>query len=303
MFEFFMGTMFPAKLKTQKITSYQEDCRFTGSPEDSPYLLKINQEQCQIKSTNFKHRKVVSIPLFLVVFATFIFLMNSFFESHHSNYDGFISRVNGYKEFSENSINPPKGIDRYRPFFDKEPSVFDYLISYYSGNFYAGTKYSIYLTILLALGLGYCLYITGKSAFFGPYPILVLDRKRQILYTWENNKVYMARYKDAGYATLNNNLFIKLFSFNTEKNILDTILFQPNASDHSSLFLSEKYENNAFISFINTYMQKGRDAITDHDFECEPLTLYFGGYNPPADADSQIANTLGMLDKETVSDA
>ncbi|HAT1529043.1 TPA: hypothetical protein I8W52_004303, partial [Morganella morganii] len=176
MFEFFMGTMFPAKLKTQKITSCREDSGLTDSPEDSPYLLKINQEQCQIKSTNFKHRKVVSIPLFLVVFATFIFLMNSFFESHHSNYDGFISRVNGYKEFSENSINPPKGIDRYRPFFDKEPSVFDYLISYYSGNFYAGTKYSIYLTILLALGLGYCLYITGKSAFFGPYPILVLDR-------------------------------------------------------------------------------------------------------------------------------
>ncbi|MEM8325769.1 hypothetical protein Q4S25_21205, partial [Morganella morganii] len=62
-------------------------------------------------------------------------------------------------------------------------------------------------------------------------------------------------------------------------------------------------ENNAFINFINTYMQKGRDAITDHDFECEPLTLYFGSHNPPADADSQIANTVGMLDKETVSDA
>ncbi|MEM8325900.1 hypothetical protein Q4S25_21875, partial [Morganella morganii] len=76
---------------------------------------------------------------------------------------------------------------------------------------------SIYLTILLAFGFGYCLYITGKSAFWGPYPILVLDRKRQILYTWENNKVYMARYKDAGYATPNNNVFIKLFSFNTEK--------------------------------------------------------------------------------------
>ncbi|MDH0356055.1 hypothetical protein [Morganella sp. GD04133] len=303
MFEFFMGTMFPAKLKTQKITSYQEDGRFTGSPEDSPYLLKINQEQCQIKSTNFKHRKVVSIPLFLVIFVTSIFMLNYFLDGHISRYRNFIFLTNVYKEKHEHSINITKGIEKYRPFFDKEPNLYDYLVSYYSGGFYAGTKYSIYLTILLVFGIGYCLYITGKSALFGPYPILVLDRKRQILYTWENNKVYMARYKDSGYATPNNNLFIKLFSFNTEKNRLDTILFQPNASDHSSLFLSEKYENNAFISFINTYMQKGRDAITDHDFECEPLTLYFGSYSPPADADSQIANTVGMLDKETGSDA
>ncbi|HGY3147558.1 TPA: hypothetical protein ACNVU4_001600 [Morganella morganii] len=303
MFKFFMGTMFPAKLKTQKITSCREDYRLTGSLEDSPYLLKINSEQCKIKSTNFSYRKFFSIPLFLVIFVTSIFMLNYFLDGHISRYRNFIFLTNVYKEKYEHSINITKGIEKYRPFFDKGPNLYDYLVSYYSGGFYAGTKYSIYLTILLTLGFGYCLYITGKSAFWGPYPILVLDRKRQILYTWENNKVYMARYKDAGYATPNNNLFIKLFSFNTEKNRLDTILFQPNASDHSSLFLSEKYENNAFISFINAYMQKGRDAITDHDFECEPLTLYFGGYNPPADADSQIENTLGMLDKETVSDA
>ncbi|HBH7054301.1 TPA: hypothetical protein KV183_003800 [Morganella morganii] len=303
MFEFFMGTMFPAKLKTQKITSCREDYRLTGSLEDSPYLLKINSEQCKIKSTNFSYRKFFSIPLFLVVVATSLFSVYFFINDHIRTYRQFYSEVSMYERIYTETSVIREPAEQYIPFFNKEPNLFDYLTSFYSGDFYVGAGYSIYLTIILAFGFGYCLYITGKSAFFGPYPILVLDRKRQILYTWENNKVYMARYKDAGYATPNNNVFIKLFSFNTEKNRLDTILFQPNASDHSSLFLSEKYENNAFISFINTYMQKGRDAITDHNFECEPLTLYFGSYNPPADADSQIANTVGMLDKETVSDA
>ncbi|EOD2823432.1 hypothetical protein ACJLWH_004420, partial [Providencia stuartii] len=246
--------------------SYPEDYNAKGSLEDSPYVLKINLEQCQIKSTNFNYRKVVSIPLFLVVLAVFIFMINSFFENHYSNYKSFISVIYGYKDIYENSVNPPEAVELYRPFFDKTPNLFDYLISYYSGNFYAGTEYSIYLTILFAFAFGYALYITGKSVFIGPYPILVLDRKRNLLYTWENKKVYVARYEDAGYAAPSNNLFIKLFTFNSDKNRLETILFQPNASVHSSLFLSEEYENNAFISFINAYMQKGRDAITDHDF-------------------------------------
>ncbi|AIN65714.1 hypothetical protein AAH235_002808 [Providencia stuartii] len=303
MFKFFMGTMFPSKLKTQKITSYPEDYNAKGSLEDSPYVLKINLEQCQIKSTNFNYRKVVSIPLFLVVLAVFIFMINSFFENHYSNYKSFISVIYGYKDIYENSVNPPEAVELYRPFFDKTPNLFDYLISYYSGNFYAGTEYSIYLTILFAFAFGYALYITGKSVFIGPYPILVLDRKRNLLYTWENKKVYVARYEDAGYAAPSNNLFIKLFTFNSDKNRLETILFQPNASVHSSLFLSEEYENNAFISFINAYMQKGRDAITDHDFGSEPLKFYFGSYEPPIDVDAQIAKTLNQLDKEKPIDA
>ncbi|EDU61641.1 hypothetical protein [Providencia stuartii] len=303
MFKFFMGTMFPSKLKTQKITSYPEDYNAKGSLEDSPYVLKINSEQCQIKSTNFNYRKVVSIPLFLVVLAVFIFMINSFFENHYSNYKSFISVIYGYKDIYENSVNPPEAVELYRPFFDKTPNLFDYLISYYSGNFYAGTEYSIYLTILFAFAFGYALYITGKSVFIGPYPILVLDRKRNLLYTWENKKVYVARYEDAGYAAPSNNLFIKLFTFNSDKNRLETILFQPNASVHSSLFLSEEYENNAFISFINAYMQKGRDAITDHDFGSEPLKFYFGSYEPPIDVDAQIAKTLNQLDKEKPIDA
>ncbi|WP_350893039.1 hypothetical protein [Providencia stuartii] len=295
--------MFPSKLKTQKITSYPEDYNAKGSLEDSPYVLKINSEQCQIKSTNFNYRKVVSIPLFLVVLAVFIFMINSFFENHYSNYKSFISVIYGYKDIYENSVNPPEAVELYRPFFDKTPNLFDYLISYYSGNFYAGTEYSIYLTILFAFAFGYALYITGKSVFIGPYPILVLDRKRNLLYTWENKKVYVARYEDAGYAAPSNNLFIKLFTFNSDKNRLETILFQPNASVHSSLFLSEEYENNAFISFINAYMQKGRDAITGHDFESEPLKFYFGSYEPPIDVDAQIAKTLNQLDKEKPIDA
>ncbi|MEK2551278.1 hypothetical protein AB7044_19435 [Providencia stuartii] len=303
MFKFFMVTMFPSKLKTQKITSYPEDYNAKGSLEDSPYVLKINLEQCQIKSTNFNYRKVVSIPLFLVVLAVFIFMINSFFENHYSNYKSFISVIYGYKDIYENSVNPPEAVELYRPFFDKTPNLFDYLISYYSGNFYAGTEYSIYLTILFAFAFGYALYITGKSVFIGPYPILVLDRKRNLLYTWENKKVYVARYEDAGYAAPSNNLFIKLFTFNSDKNRLETILFQPNASVHSSLFLSEEYENNAFISFINAYMQKGRDAITDHDFGSEPLKFYFGSYEPPIDVDAQIAKTLNQLDKEKPIDA
>ncbi|MGG4610769.1 hypothetical protein [Providencia sp. Me31A] len=225
-------------------------------------------------------------------------MTNSFIESHYSNYISFKSIVDGYKEIYENSVKPPDAIELYKPFFAKEPSVFDYLISYYSGNFYAGTKYAIYLTILLTLAFGYALYTTGRSAFIDPYPILVLDRKRNLLYTWENKKVYVARYNNVGYATPSNNLFIKLFTFDATKNQLETLLFQPNASEHSSIFLSEKYENNAFISFINAYMQKGRDAITEKDFECEPLKFYFGSYEPPADVDIQIEKTLEQLDKE-----
>ncbi|WP_283125799.1 hypothetical protein [Providencia stuartii] len=303
MFKFFMGTMFPSKLKTQKITSYPEDYNAKGSLEDSPYVLKINSEQCQIKSTNFNHRKVSSIPLFLVVLAVFIFSAYSFIDDHVRVYKQFSLEVSMYSEKYADAPIVRESVEKYRPFFHKDPNLFDYLISYYSGNFYAGTKYSIYLTILFAFAFGYALYITGKSVFIGPYPILVLDRKRNLLYTWENKKVYVARYEDAGYAAPSNNLFIKLFTFNIDKNRLDTILFQPNASVHSSLFLSEEYENNAFISFINAYMQKGREAITDHDFESEPLKFYFGSYEPPVDVDEQIARTLNQLDKEKPVDA
>ncbi|MGG4610770.1 hypothetical protein [Providencia sp. Me31A] len=58
MFKFFIGTLFPSKLKTQKVISYQEEYHVKGSLEESPYVLKINEEQCQVKSTNFSYRKV-----------------------------------------------------------------------------------------------------------------------------------------------------------------------------------------------------------------------------------------------------
>ena len=94
MFKFFMRTMFPNKLKTQKITSYPEDYNAKGSLEDSPYVLKINSEQCQIKSTNFNYRKIASIPLFLVVLAVFIFSATSFIDGHNSGYGRFVFFVN-----------------------------------------------------------------------------------------------------------------------------------------------------------------------------------------------------------------
>ncbi|MBU9980562.1 hypothetical protein KTP48_17885, partial [Proteus mirabilis] len=73
---------------------------------------------------------------------------------------------------------------------------------------------------------------------------------------------------------------------------LKTVLYRPNVSHYSSFLTSTDSENHRFITFLNAYMQQGRDAVSSIDYQaCKPF-LSFGKNPLPADFEQQVEQIL-----------
>ncbi len=111
-------------------------------------------------------------------------------------------------------------------------------------------------------------------------------------------KVRLIRYKEAQFGYAGNMLAIKLYSINEKTGQLKTILYRPNVSHYSSFLTSTDSENHRFITFLNAYMQQGRDAVSPVDYHARKPFLSFGKNPPPADFEQQVEQILAKLDQE-----
>ena len=111
-------------------------------------------------------------------------------------------------------------------------------------------------------------------------------------------KVRLTRYKEAQFGYAGNMLAIKLYAINEKTGQLKTILYRPNVSHYSSFLTSTDSENHRFITFLNAYMQQGRDAVSPVDYHARKPFLSFGKNPPPADFEQQVEQILAKLDQE-----
>ncbi|HDU2617224.1 TPA: hypothetical protein RE965_001914, partial [Proteus mirabilis] len=124
------------------------------------------------------------------------------------------------------------------------------------------------------------------------------DRQRGILYSYGMGKVRLTRYKEAQFGYAGNMLAIKLYGINEKTGQLKTILYRPNVSHYSSFLTSTDSENHRFITFLNAYMQQGRDAVSSVDYQARKPFLSFGKNPLPADFEQQVEQILAKLDQE-----
>ena len=126
---------------------------------------------------------------------------------------------------------------------------------------------------------------------------LYFDRENGILYSWYNGKARANYYDDLW---VYQNVRATSFCFYTlDNNQLKRQFFTLQTSGNPFVNSIEMAE--PILAFIAQFMDRGRDAILDHDWEGR-RGFFFFEHKKPADFDQQLQKILALIREEKVAE-
>ncbi|MBQ0395496.1 hypothetical protein [Proteus mirabilis] len=293
----------PEQLETTPLIAESHHYDDPLAPQKLIFLEAVNQQRCVINSPQRNSQLTNTIPFFIVLLVMACYTLFGFVDNHIGKKMSIEQMAKHIEEKYGNrsNLDPEtfKMIESYKPFFNKERiSWWEYIKAYNSGEFFIDSQYDKYLVIGWLIFFPGFLWLFGYLSFFTPPVYLIADRQRGILYSYGMGKVRLTRYKEAQFGYAGNMLAIKLYGINEKTGQLKTILYRPNVSHYSSFLTSTDSENHRFITFLNAYMQQGRDAVSTVDYQARKPFLSFGKNPLPADFEQQVKQILAKLDQE-----
>ena len=293
----------PEQLETTPLIAESHHYDDPLAPQKLIFLEAVNQQRCVINSPQRNSQLTNTIPFFIVLLVMAFYTLFGFVDNHIATKNSIeimakhVEEKYGHKK--EQNMLSAKLIELYKPYFGKDKiSLWEYIKAYDSGNFVIDGQYDKYLILGWLIFFPGFLWLFGYLSFFTPPVYLIADRQRGILYSYGMGKVRLTRYKEAQFGYAGNMLAIKLYGINEKTGQLKTILYRPNVSHYSSFLTSTDSENHRFITFLNAYMQQGRDAVSSVDYQARKPFLSFGKNPLPADFEQQVEQILAKLDQE-----
>ncbi|HGN2317474.1 TPA: hypothetical protein ACKR0U_003388 [Proteus mirabilis] len=293
----------PEQLETTPLIAESHHYDDPLEPQKLVFLESVNQQRCVINSPQRNSQLTNTIPFFIVLLVMAFYTLFGFVDNHIATKNSIeimakhVEEKYGHKK--EQNMLSAKLIELYKPYFGKDKiSLWEYIKAYDSGNFVIDGQYDKYLILGWLIFFPGFLWLFGYLSFFTPPVYLIADRQRGILYSYGMGKVRLTRYKEAQFGYAGNMLAIKLYGINEKTGQLKTILYRPNVSHYSSFLTSTDSENHRFITFLNAYMQQGRDAVSSVDYQARKPFLSFGKKPLPADFEQQVEQILAKLDQE-----
>ena len=293
----------PEQLETTPLIAESHHYDDPLAPQKLVFLEAVNQQRCVINSPQRNSQLTNTIPFFIVLLVMAFYTLFGFVDNHIATKNSIeimakhVEEKYGHKK--EQNMLSAKLIELYKPYFGKDKiSLWEYIKAYDSGNFVIDGQYDKYLILGWLIFFPGFLWLFGYLSFFTPPVYLIADRQRGILYSYGMGKVRLTRYKEAQFGYAGNMLAIKLYGINEKTGQLKTILYRPNVSHYSSFLTSTDSENHRFITFLNAYMQQGRDAVSPVDYQARKPFLSFGKNPLPADFEQQVEQILAKLDQE-----
>ncbi|HCT6780991.1 TPA: hypothetical protein SMP82_000381 [Proteus mirabilis] len=293
----------PEQLETTPLIAESHHYDDPLEPQKLVFLEAVNQQRCVINSPQRNSQLTNTIPFFIVLLVMAFYTLFGFVDNHIATKNSIeimakhVEEKYGHKK--EQNMLSAKLIELYKPYFGKDKiSLWEYIKAYDSGNFVIDGQYDKYLILGWLIFFPGFLWLFGYLSFFTPPVYLIADRQRGILYSYGMGKVRLTRYKEAQFGYAGNMLAIKLYGINEKTGQLKTILYRPNVSHYSSFLTSTDSENHRFITFLNAYMQQGRDAVSPVDYQARKPFLSFGKNPLPADFEQQVKQILAKLDQE-----
>lgn len=299
----FQGTNNPHSIKMELFNQDKTPYDNTKKLKDLDFLNELTENKCEIDSPNRNIIANIALPIFIVLLFSLFFLSYKKVERIYYGKQGFEEIVdlfekNYEKRYPTLSESWKETYDSYKPFFNREITYWDYLKAYYSGKFYQGTKNEIYFDIALLSMPLIGVILMGLIIFYLPWVVLNIDRNRQIFYVWNSQNLLVTRYCDAEYGYAGPLMRLKLYRIDKKTGELTADFFKPNISYSTSHLMIRESDNQRFISFINTFMKEGRDAISQTNYKRRMPLLWFNKNSLPADVDQQIERVLAAIDKE-----
>ncbi|MCC8419724.1 hypothetical protein [Photorhabdus thracensis] len=178
---------------------------------------------------------------------------------------------------------------------DKEISLRKYLHYRYNYYEYSDDIFIIDMTFLLL----YLLIIppfVWAIFFLRRQAPLIIDRERQIFYTWYKGKAYAARYPQLGMGEKTNIFYLKVYGLD-ENNQLIGRGFIPNVSSYTFALLSSGNDKALAVAFMVKFLLNGKEAVSKVDYKRRGPLIWWSKDKRPADLDTQIPLILAELDR------
>ncbi|KGM27944.1 hypothetical protein KS18_11070 [Photorhabdus luminescens] len=260
----------------------------------------LDDKECHIRNTQRRARSIALIPVTLGIISSLILNINGFIEDRKNDEAGIHSWVALVKkkygeEFYLRNDLPDYMEDARYIGNDKEISLRKYL--HYRYNYYLHSD--SFLKIDIGFLLLYLLIIppfVWAIFFLRRQAPLIIDRKRQIFYTWYKGKAYAARYPQVGMAEKTNIMFLKVYGLD-ENNQLIGRGFIPNVSSYSFAFLSSGNDKGLALAFMVKFLLNGKEAVSKVDYKRHEPLIWWSKDKRPADLDAQIPLILAELDR------
>ncbi|TDB49095.1 hypothetical protein [Photorhabdus luminescens] len=263
-------------------------------------LDRLNDKECWIRNPQRRFRSINLIPVTLGIISSLILNINGFIEDRKNDEKAIHRWVNLVKEeygdkfYLRNDLPDSMENARYIG-SDKEISLKKYL--YYRYTFYPSSSriFKIDIGFLLLYLLIIPPFVWGVFFSRRQAP-LIIDRERQIFYTWYKGKAYAARYPQVGMAEKTNIFFLKVYGLDENNNLIGRG-FIPNVSSYSFAFLSSGNDKGLAVAFMVKFLLKGKEAVSKVDYKRREPLIWWSKDKRPADLEAQIPLILAELDR------
>ncbi|QXF35796.1 hypothetical protein CE143_23335 [Photorhabdus luminescens] len=260
----------------------------------------LDDKECHIRNPQRRFRSINLIPVTLGIISSLILNINSFIKERRSGEENIhhwvdiVKKEYGDKFYLRNDLPDYMEGARYIG-NDKEISLRKYL--HYRYNFYEYSN-DIFITDMVFLLL-YLIIIPPFvwGIFFSQRQApLIIDRERQIFYTWYKGKAYAARYPQVGMAEKTNILFFKVYGLDENNNLVGRG-FIPNVSSYSFAFLSSGNDKALAVAFMVKFLLNGKETVSKVDYKRREPLIWWSKDKRPADLEAQIPLILAELDR------
>ncbi|MBC8951851.1 hypothetical protein [Xenorhabdus sp. PB62.4] len=265
------------------------------------FIDLIDDKKCEIRygRSNFDEKVLLSSLVgFLLGFCFFI---NDVINTWKANEEFYLITVGIIKDkYGENfHLNPnvPDDDKIYEYIADsKKISWSQYFhIRYMDNGFYEKSR----VRENLFLDGGFFLFFTTMIiihlwllSLIRKIPPLVIDREKQLFYTWRKGRIYVARYSQAELVNLYDVLYLRVYGLD-KNNKLMIYAFEPRIPNLIDDIISKKY----LLAFMSKYLLQGKEAVSSVDFKRQERLPWLRKQIKPTDWETQITAILAELDR------
>ncbi|MBS9424685.1 hypothetical protein [Photorhabdus caribbeanensis] len=284
----------------KEILSVPPDIKDAETIKHVEILDYLDDKECHIRNPQRRFRSINLIPVTLGIISSLILNINGFIEDRKNDEKAIHRWVNLVKKeygdafYLRNDLPDYMENARYIG-NDKEISLKKYL--HYRYTFYPSSTRLLIIDIsflllylLIIPPFVYCIFFWQSQA------PLIIDRERQIFYTWYKGKAYAARYPQLGMVEKANILYFKVYGLD-ENNQLIGRGFIPNVSSYTFAFLSSGNDKALAVAFMVKFLLNGKEAVSKVDYKRRESLIWWSKDKRPADLEAQIPLILAELDR------
>ncbi|MDC9614604.1 hypothetical protein PSI19_12145 [Xenorhabdus khoisanae] len=265
------------------------------------FIDLMDDEKCEIRYGRSNYREKILLASLAGFLLGFFFFIDDYITSWKANERINLRIVSNIKDkYGENFYLNPKLPDYYKAYeyiADAESFSFSqyFHMRYTDSGFYS--KSSVRKDLLLDGGFFLFsitmilihLWVLSLIRKLSP---LVIDREKQLFYTWHRGRMYVARYSQVDVVHLYDVLYLRVYGFD-KNNKLMIYAFEPRIPNLIDDIISKKY----LLAFVAKYFIQGKESVSSVDFKRQPSIFSFRKNSKPTDWEQQISAILAELDR------